>query len=171
MPAVACPTIPQFLRHFAIAPVVFGDKTLKSLFWIWFNYHHPVDLPDTSGLNWRDAIIRCLESVYPGPEHSQTQSSFHHPQPHRNRVNPLQMECYQHVKQRGVGFGVEKTVSLGHDQTRPHAGQETRCPAFGVYASCPKLFLGRLVGPYAYVYGSCPCRQNQRQMVNSNYVP
>ncbi|ROL42285.1 hypothetical protein DPX16_18207 [Anabarilius grahami] len=41
---------------------------------------------------------------------------------------------------------------------------ETRCPAFGVYASCPKLFLGRLVGPYAYVYGSCPCRQNQRQM-------
>ncbi|ROL03958.1 hypothetical protein DPX16_23393 [Anabarilius grahami] len=50
------------------------------------------------------------------------------------------------------------------DQTRPRTGQETRCPAFGVYASCPKLFLGRLVGPYAYVYGSCPCRQNQRQM-------
>ncbi|ROL48035.1 T-cell immunoglobulin and mucin domain-containing protein 4 [Anabarilius grahami] len=53
------------------------------------------------------------------------------------------------------------------DQTRPRAGLETRCPAFGVYASCPKLFLGRLVGPYAYVYGSCPCRQNQRQMVNT----
>ncbi|ROL47919.1 hypothetical protein DPX16_19572 [Anabarilius grahami] len=50
------------------------------------------------------------------------------------------------------------------DQTRPRAGLETRCPAFGVYASCPKLFLGRLVGPYAFVYGSCPCRQNQRQM-------
>ncbi|ROI15255.1 hypothetical protein DPX16_1408 [Anabarilius grahami] len=50
------------------------------------------------------------------------------------------------------------------DQTRPRAGQETRCPEFGVYASCPKLFLGCLVGPYAYVYGSCPCRQNQRQM-------
>ncbi|ROL54038.1 RING finger protein 122 [Anabarilius grahami] len=42
---------------------------------------------------------------------------------------------------------------------------QTRCPAFGVYASCHKLFLGRLVGPYAYVYGSCPCRQNQRQML------
>ncbi|ROL55205.1 hypothetical protein DPX16_5490 [Anabarilius grahami] len=53
------------------------------------------------------------------------------------------------------------------DQTRPRAGLETRCPAFGVYASCPKLFLGRLVGPYAYVYGSCPCRQNQRQMWQS----
>ncbi|ROL41910.1 hypothetical protein DPX16_1815 [Anabarilius grahami] len=49
-------------------------------------------------------------------------------------------------------------------ETRPRAGLETRCPAFGVYASCPKLFLGRLVGPYAYVYGSCPCRQNQQQM-------
>ncbi|ROL51599.1 hypothetical protein DPX16_19118 [Anabarilius grahami] len=52
------------------------------------------------------------------------------------------------------------------DQTRPRAGLETRCPAFGVYASCPKLFLGRLVGPYAFVYGSCPCRQNQRQMAD-----
>ncbi|ROL52830.1 hypothetical protein DPX16_8393 [Anabarilius grahami] len=40
------------------------------------------------------------------------------------------------------------------DQTRPRTGLETRCPAFGVYAvyaSCPKLFLGRLVGPYAFV--------------------
>ncbi|ROL53188.1 hypothetical protein DPX16_21121 [Anabarilius grahami] len=50
------------------------------------------------------------------------------------------------------------------DQTRPRAGLETRCPAFAVYASCPKLFFGHLVGPYAFVYGSCPCRQNQRQM-------
>ncbi|ROL52762.1 hypothetical protein DPX16_21188 [Anabarilius grahami] len=54
------------------------------------------------------------------------------------------------------------------DQTRPRAGLETRCPAFGVYASCPKLFLGRLVGPYAFVYGSCPCRQNQRQMSSAS---
>ncbi|ROI15203.1 hypothetical protein DPX16_9002 [Anabarilius grahami] len=57
------------------------------------------------------------------------------------------------------------------DQTRPCAGLETRCPAFGVYASCPKLFLGRLVGPYAYVYGSCPCRQNQRQMQSLHCLP
>jgi len=26
---------------------------------------HSVDIPDTSGLNWRDAVIQCLESVYP----------------------------------------------------------------------------------------------------------
>ncbi|KAL1269171.1 hypothetical protein QQF64_031460 [Cirrhinus molitorella] len=38
------------------------------------NYHHPVDLPDTTGLSWREGILRCLESVQPrsrsGPESS-----------------------------------------------------------------------------------------------------
>lgn len=29
----------------------------------WSYNYDPVDLPDTFGLNWRDAIIRCLESV------------------------------------------------------------------------------------------------------------
>ncbi|ROL32997.1 hypothetical protein DPX16_5892 [Anabarilius grahami] len=47
------------------------DETIKSLFWIGASYHHPVDLPDTSGLAWREAIIRCLESICP---RSRTQS-------------------------------------------------------------------------------------------------
>ncbi len=38
---------------------------LNSLFWIGVNYHRPVDLPDTIGLSWREAIISCLESVRP----------------------------------------------------------------------------------------------------------
>ncbi len=42
----------------------FDDAALNSLFWIWANYHCPVDFPDTTGLNWRDAIIR-LESIRP----------------------------------------------------------------------------------------------------------
>ncbi len=37
----------------------------SSLFWIGANYYQPVDLPDTTGLCWREAIIRCLESIYP----------------------------------------------------------------------------------------------------------
>ncbi len=41
------------------------DECLKSLFWIGVNCHRPVDLPDTTGLNCREAIIRCLESVLP----------------------------------------------------------------------------------------------------------
>ncbi len=43
----------------------FDDEALKSLFKFGANCHHPVDLPDTTGLNWREANIRCLESVRP----------------------------------------------------------------------------------------------------------
>ncbi len=45
--------------------MAFDDMMLISLFWIGANHHQPVDLPDTTGLSWREAIIRCLESVYP----------------------------------------------------------------------------------------------------------
>ncbi len=41
------------------------DATLNSLFWIGANYHRPVDLPDTTGLSWREGILWCLESVRP----------------------------------------------------------------------------------------------------------
>ncbi len=39
------------------------DATLNKLFWLWANYHRPVDLPDTTGLTWREGIFRCLGSV------------------------------------------------------------------------------------------------------------
>lgn len=42
----------------------FDNETLKSLFWIRANYYHPVDLPDTYGLCWRDAVIRCLDHIW-----------------------------------------------------------------------------------------------------------
>lgn len=42
----------------------YDDETLKSLFWIETNYHHPVDLPDNLGLDSREFIIRCTESAY-----------------------------------------------------------------------------------------------------------
>ncbi|KAL0157280.1 hypothetical protein M9458_048526, partial [Cirrhinus mrigala] len=42
----------------------FDNAVLKTLFWIGVNYHYPVDLPDTTGLSWREAIIQCLDSIY-----------------------------------------------------------------------------------------------------------
>ncbi|KAI2660142.1 Cytochrome c biogenesis protein CcsA [Labeo rohita] len=39
------------------------DATINSLFWIGANYYCPVDLPETTGLSWREGILRCLESV------------------------------------------------------------------------------------------------------------
>lgn len=47
-----------------------------------------LDLPDTSGFNWKDTIILCLARIYPSPEHSQTLSLF---RPRRNRVTPPQI--------------------------------------------------------------------------------
>ncbi|KAL0203317.1 hypothetical protein M9458_001335, partial [Cirrhinus mrigala] len=44
---------------------VLDNTTLNSLFWIGANYNRPVVLPDTTGLSWREGILRCLESVRP----------------------------------------------------------------------------------------------------------
>ncbi len=59
--------IEDFARDFSRFAIttVFNDETQKSLFKVGTNCHHPVDLPDTMGLKWREAIIRCLESVWP----------------------------------------------------------------------------------------------------------
>ncbi|CAM4732978.1 unnamed protein product [Leuciscus chuanchicus] len=52
--------------------------SFTGIFRIGANYHYPVDLPDTSGLNYKEAIIRCLESVWsrsktqPDPEPTST---------------------------------------------------------------------------------------------------
>ncbi|XP_056123863.1 uncharacterized protein LOC130102021 [Rhinichthys klamathensis goyatoka] len=54
-----------FTRDFCVLAVTspLDDETLKNLFWIGANFHQRIDLPDTSNLNWKEAIIRCLESV------------------------------------------------------------------------------------------------------------
>ncbi len=55
----------EFVKEFSGLAVWtgFDDATLNSLFWIGANYHRPVDLPDTTGLRWREGILQCLESV------------------------------------------------------------------------------------------------------------
>ncbi len=39
------------------------DAAINHLFWLGANYHRPVDLPDTTGLSWREGIFQCLGSV------------------------------------------------------------------------------------------------------------
>ncbi len=38
------------------------DATILHLFRLGACYHHPIDLPDTTGLSWREGIYRCLGS-------------------------------------------------------------------------------------------------------------
>ncbi len=44
--------------------MAFDDAPISSLFWHGDNFYHPVSLPDTTGLSWREGIL-CLESVLP----------------------------------------------------------------------------------------------------------
>ncbi len=55
----------EYAREFCGLAVctALDDAKLNSLFWIGANYHSPMDLPDTTGLSWREGILRCLESV------------------------------------------------------------------------------------------------------------
>lgn len=38
---------------------------LKSLYWIGANYYSHLNLPDLERGTWREAILRCLQCVYP----------------------------------------------------------------------------------------------------------
>ncbi len=57
----------EYSREFCrlAAATTLDDATILSLFWHGANSHRPVDLPDTTGLKWREGILRCLESVRP----------------------------------------------------------------------------------------------------------
>ncbi len=57
----------EYTREFgglAVA-MTLEHATINSLFWLvsTLNYHRPVDLPDTTGLSWREGVFRCLGSV------------------------------------------------------------------------------------------------------------
>ncbi len=47
------------------AATALDKATILSLFWHGANSHRPVDLPNTTGLRWREGILRCLENALP----------------------------------------------------------------------------------------------------------
>ncbi|KAL0188679.1 hypothetical protein M9458_015778, partial [Cirrhinus mrigala] len=73
------------------------DATINSLFWIGANYSRPVDLPDTTGLSWREGILQCLERVRPQsrtsppahPEPSQPTPRLAEPEPSPTEPSPI----------------------------------------------------------------------------------
>ncbi len=69
------------------AAMALDDATILSLYWHGANSHRPVDLPDTTGLRWREGILRCLESVLPQVRISSLSSAVLPPPP-RLRGNP-----------------------------------------------------------------------------------
>ncbi len=72
----------EYAREFCELAMItaLDDATLNSLFWIGANYYRPVDLPDNTGLSWREGILRCLESVQPRSRTSPPSSSSAVPQ-------------------------------------------------------------------------------------------
>ncbi len=58
--ALACRDLPfvEFAWEFCrlATATAWEDATINSLFWIGGNYHCPVDLPDTTGLSWREGM-------------------------------------------------------------------------------------------------------------------
>ncbi len=52
----------QAFVRLALTSSLEGD-VFKTLFRLGISYHQRIELPDTSNLNWREAIIRCLESL------------------------------------------------------------------------------------------------------------
>ncbi|XDV36849.1 hypothetical protein PO909_006565 [Leuciscus waleckii] len=61
------PNLFSFVKNFMCltATSALDVETLRTLFWIGAAFHHHSDLPDTTGLDWKETVNRCLESVAP----------------------------------------------------------------------------------------------------------
>ncbi len=51
------------------AETALDDAVINHLFWLGANYHHPVDLPDTTGLSWREGCVWEVSGPEPEPAH------------------------------------------------------------------------------------------------------
>ncbi|KAF4107357.1 hypothetical protein G5714_011721 [Onychostoma macrolepis] len=53
----------EYAGEFCKLTATVDDAALNRLIWLGANYHHPMNLPDTTGLSWREGIFQCLGSV------------------------------------------------------------------------------------------------------------
>ncbi len=112
-----------------------NDATINSLFWIGANYHRPLDLPDTTGLSWREGILRCLESVQPRSRTSPPSSPSALPQTSLSVV---------------VHSSPPQSAALS---SPPSAGKSS--PPFAAHPSLP-LFMAHSSSPPSAAPKSCP---------------
>ncbi len=99
----------EFAREFSRLAVWTGlnDAALNSLSWIGANYHRPVDLPDITGLSWRQGILWCLESVQP-----------------RSKTSP-------------PAAGLSRLPSVAHSMPSPSAAPKSSPPPFAAHPNPP----------------------------------
>ncbi len=79
----------EYAREFCklAAATAWDDATLNKLFWLGANHHRPVDLPDTTGLSWREGVWGVSR---PEPEPARRHSRLLQA---RRRSRPTQAHC------------------------------------------------------------------------------
>ncbi|KAI2658485.1 Opioid growth factor receptor [Labeo rohita] len=124
----------EYAREFCGLAMMSGldDSTINSLFWIGANYSRPVDLPDTTGLSWREGILRCLESVR--PQSRTSPPAEQHPEPSQPTSPPPPPPTP--TPTRGARAESDRVIANGSDsalriatESEPSPSDQVREPA------------------------------------------
>ncbi len=128
--------------------IAFDDATILSLFWHGANLHRLVDLPDTTGLKWREGILRCLESFLPWARASPPAivRSSHMPATVRGSFTPAVRSPRKPAAVRG--------------QSRPASSEygKTACSEFGKPAGHSSFQASASTGPSRACSSTAPSR-------------